>query len=80
MIPYAGFDASENQFGTRTRCVSSARNLQIARLCRKRIDVDCARKLKAAGLTHRTIGQLLASAQGRTMPYTAISVYRALKQ
>lgn len=78
LVPYAGYDPTEDQFGSSRRYVASSQNFAIARLCRKRIDIGCARKLRTAGLDYRAIGQLLARQQGRATPYAARSVYRAV--
>lgn len=81
LVRYAGYDPKENQFGSPTRrSRTSAINFAMARACRHRIDAELAVDLKRVGLRARHIGVVLAHLDGRSMPYAAISVYRALKQ
>lgn len=71
LIPYAGYDPDETNFEKRE-------TFEVGRLKKPdRIDDEKALMLREQGLSHKCIGELMASAINRAVPYTYDSVSHA---
>lgn len=72
LIPYAGFDPTEDDFtGIELRPLE----LEPARYTR--LNISRAWELRREGKSWKEIGQILARENGRSIPYNSHSVYTA---
>jgi hypothetical protein len=77
LIPYAGFDPSEEDYSDIVISPLTHRN-QLNFGPRKVMDTKTARELRASGMKWDDIGRELAAREGRSAPYQGTSVIQAI--
>jgi hypothetical protein len=80
LIPYAGFDPDENDFGDVELAPLHCQDIEPhARRYRTALNVDRARHLRGLGWTFDAVGVQLAIEDGRPVAYRGTSIWWALR-
>lgn len=77
LIPYAGYDPTEDEFIEADHSVQS-RNFALARSRRQCLDPERVVYMRQQGMSHRVIGETIAAEDGRPLPYRSDWIARIL--